>query len=217
MYRHLVPVEVGVERRANQGVNLDRLAFHQHRLKGLNAQAVKGGSAVQHHGMIFNDFFQNVPNDRFLLLHHFLGLLDGGAVPGLFQPVIDKRLEQLQRHLLRQSALVQLELGTNHDDGTAGVIHALAQQVLPEASLLALECVGERLQRAVVRTPQHPATASIVEQRVHGFLQHALFVAHDDFGRVQVHQLLQPVIAVDHAAIKIVQIGGRKTAAVQWN
>ena len=167
--------------------------------------------------MVFNDLFQDVPNDRFLLLDHFFGLLDGGAVPGLFQPVIDERLEQFQSHLLRQTALVQLEFGTDHDHGTSRVVDALAQQVLTEASLLAFERVGQRLQRTVVRATQHAATASVIEQRVHRFLQHALFVAHDDFRSVQVHQLLQPVVAVDDAAIQIVQIGGGKTAAVQWN
>ena len=79
VHRHLVAVEVGVERRADQRMNLDGLAFHQHRLERLNAQAVKRGSAVQHHRMVFDDLFQNVPNDRLLLLDHFLGLLDGGA------------------------------------------------------------------------------------------------------------------------------------------
>ena len=76
--RHLVAVEVGVECRADQRVNLDRLAFHQHRLKRLNAEAVKRRSAVQQHRVILNDFFQDVPNDRLLLLDHLLGLLDGG-------------------------------------------------------------------------------------------------------------------------------------------
>ena len=44
---HLVAVEVGVERGADQRVNLDGLAFHQHRLERLNAEAVQRGSAVQ--------------------------------------------------------------------------------------------------------------------------------------------------------------------------
>ena len=137
--------------------------------------------------------------------------------PRLFEPVIDERLEQLERHLLRQTALVQLQFGTDHDDRTAGVVDALAEQVLAEAALLALQRVGQRLQRAVVGAAQHAAAASVVEQRVHRFLQHALFVAHDDFGRVQVHQLLQPVVAVDDAAIEIVQVGGGETAAIEWN
>ena len=167
--------------------------------------------------MVFNDLFQDVPNDRLLLLDHLFRLLDGGAVSGLFQPVINERLEQFQSHLLGQTALVQLEFGTDHDDRTSRVVDALAQQVLTEASLLAFERVGQRLQRTVVGATQHAATASVVEQRVYRFLQHALFVAHDDFGSVQVHQLLQPVVAVDDAAIQIVQVGGGKTAAVQWN
>ena len=165
--------------------------------------------------MILDDFFENVPNHRVLLLDQFLGLLDGGAMAALFQAMIDERLEQLQRHLLGQTALVQLQLGTNHDDRTAGVIDALAEQVLAEAALLAFERIGERLERAVVGAAQHAAAAAVVEQRVDGFLQHALFVAHDDVGRVQLDQLLQPVVAVDDAAIQIVQIGGGETAAIQ--
>ena len=141
--------------------------------------------------MVLDDLFEDVPNHRILLLDHFLGLLDGGAVAALFQPVIDERLEQLERHLLRQAALVQLQLGTDHDDRTAGVVDALAEQVLAEAALLALERVGERLQRAVVGAAQHAAAAAVVEQRVDGFLEHALFVADDDVRRVQLHQLLQ--------------------------
>src|SRR5436853_1425019 len=94
--------------------------------------------AVQEHWVVFNDLFQDVPNDGLLLLYHFLGLLDGGAVARLLQSVIDEWLEQLQRHLLRQAALMQLQLRTDHDNGTARVVHALAQQVLAEATLLAL-------------------------------------------------------------------------------
>ena len=212
---HLVAVEVGVEGGADQRVNLDGLAFDQHRLERLNAEAVQRGSAVQQDRMILDDFFENVPNHRVLLLDQFLGLLDGGAMAALLEAVIDERLEQLERHLLGKTALVQLQLGTDHDDRTAGVIDALAEQVLAEAALLALERVGERLERAVVGAAQHAAAAAVVEQRVDGFLQHALFVAHDHVGRVQLDQLLQPVVAVDDAAIEIVQIGGGEAAAIE--
>src|ERR1022692_409888 len=214
---HLIAVEIGVECGADQRVNLDGLAFHQHRLKSLNAEAVKRGRAIQQDGVVLNHFFQDVPYDGLLLLHHFLGLLDGGAVSGLLQPVIDERLEQFQRHLLGQAALVQLEVGTHHNDGAAGIVHALAQQVLAEAALLALQRVGQRLERTVVGATQHAATASIVEQRVHGLLQHALLIAHDDFRRMQVHQLLQAVVAVDDPAIQVVQVRSRKAAAIERN
>ncbi len=215
VHGHLVAVKVGVERRANQWVNLDRLAFHQHRLKSLNAQAVKRRCAIQQHRVIFDDFFKDVPNHRLLHFHHFFRLLDGRALASLLQTVIDERLEQFERHLLRQPALVQLQLRPDHDDRTARVVNALAQKILSEAALLALERIGERLQRAVVGATQHAATAAVVEQGVHSFLQHALFVAHNYFRRVQIHQLLQPVVAVDDAAIQIVQIGSRKPSTIQ--
>ena len=212
---HLVAVEIRVERGADQRVNLERLAFDQHRLESLNAEAVQRGSAVEQNRMVFDDLFEDVPNHGILLLDQFLRLLDGGAMAALFEAVIDERLEQLERHLLRQTALVQLELGTDHDDGTAGVIDALAEQVLAEAALLAFERIGERFERAVVGAAQHAAAAAVIEQRVDGFLQHALFVADDHVRRMQFHQLLEAVVAVDDAAIEIVEIGGGETAAIE--
>src|ERR1700722_10910525 len=124
---------------------------------------MQGWSAVQHYWMVFDDLFQNVPNDWLLLFHDFFCLLDGGDVAGLLEPVINKRLEQFERHLLRQSALMQLEFGTDHNDGTSRVVDALAEQVLAEAALLAFQRVGQRLQRTVVCATQHAATSAVVK------------------------------------------------------
>ena len=137
------------------------------------------------------------------------------ARPMQFELVEDEGLEQLERHLLRQAALVQLQLRADHDHRAAGVVDALAEQVLAEAAALALDHVGERLQRPLVGAGHRLAAAAVVEQRVHRLLQHALLVAHDDFGRFQLEQALQPVVAVDDPAIQIVQIGGREAAAIQ--
>src|SRR5271168_3744010 len=128
-------------------MDADRLALDQHRLESLNAEAVKSGSAVEQHGMLADDVLEDVPDGRFLRLDELLGLLDRGAVARGFQAVIDERLEQLERHLLRQAALVQLQFGTDDDDGAARIVHALAEKVLAEAALLALEGVGERFER----------------------------------------------------------------------
>src|SRR5262249_31712339 len=49
------------------------------------------------------------------------------------------------------------------------------------------------------------------------FLKHALLVAHNDVGSVELQQPAQTVVAVDHAAIQIVQIGGRETTTVERN
>src|SRR5216684_7132560 len=215
MHGHLVAVKVRVERSADERMDANGLTFNEHRLERLNAEAVQRGSAVQQHGMFANDVFENVPNHRLLLLDHLFGLFDGGAVPLRFELVINERLEELERHFLRQTALVELELRADDDDGAAGVVHALAEQVLAEAALLALESVGQGFERAIVGPAKHAATAAVVKQRVDGLLEHALFVAHDDVRRAQFHELLQAVVAVDDAAIEVVEVGRGEAAAVQ--
>src|SRR6266550_5253905 len=112
---------------------------------------------------------------------------------------------------------MELELGADDDDRAAGVVDTLAEEVLAEAPLLAFQRVAERLQRAVVRALQHAAAAAVVEERVDRFLQHPLFVAHDDVGRAELEELLETVVAVDDAAVEIVQVGGREAAAVERN
>ncbi len=178
-------------------------------------EAVERGRAVQQHRVLADDLLEEVPHLGPLLLDHLLGGLDRGDQAFLLELVVDERLEQLERHLLRQAALVQLQLGADHDDRAAGVVDALAEQVLAEAALLALERVGERLERPVVGPAQHAAAAAVVEERVHRLLQHALLVAHDDVRRPQLDQLLQPVVAVDDAAVEVVQVGGGEAAAVE--
>ena len=105
--------------------------------------------------------------------------------------------------------------GTDDDDRAARIVDALAEQVLAEAALLALQHVGERLQRALVGARDDAAAAAVVEQRVDRLLKHALLVADDDVRRAQLDQPLQAVVAVDDAAVEIVQVRRREAAAVQ--
>src|SRR6267142_688681 len=83
------------------------------------------------------------------------------------------------------------------------------------AALIALQHVAERLKRALVGAGDDAAAAAVVEQRIDRLLQHALLVAHDDVGRAQLDQPLQAVVAVDDAAVEIVEVGGREAAAVE--
>ena len=212
---HLVAVEVGVERGTCQGVQLDCTALHQHRVKGLNAQTVQRGCTVQQNGMTLDDGLQAVPDLRLCTLDHLTGGLDVVGNTLFHQVFHDKGLEQLQSHLLGQTALIHLQLRADDDNGTAGVVNTLAQQVLAEAALLALQHIGQGLQCAVVRAGDRAAAAAIVDQGVNGLLQHTLLVADDDVGRTELQQTLQAVVAVDDAAVQIVQVGGRKAAAVQ--
>src|SRR5690606_11759773 len=144
-----------------------------------------------------------------------LGGLDRGGQATALQLGKDERLEQLERHLLGQAALVQLEVRADYDDRTARVVHALAEQVLAEPALLALDHVGQRLERTLVGAGDGAAAAAVVHQRVDRLLQHALLVAHDDVGRVELQQAAQAVVAVDDAAVQVVEVGGREAATVQ--
>ena len=112
---------------------------------------------------------------------------------------------------------MQQKVRTDDDDGTARVIDALAEKVLTEAARLALEHVGHGLQRTIARASHWAAMAAVVEQGVHSFLQHALFVADDDIRRAKLKQVLETIVAVDDATIEIVQVGGRKAAAFKRN
>jgi len=89
---------------------------------------------------------------------------------------------------------VQLEFRTDHDHRAARIVDALAEQVLPEPALLALEHVGQRLERPLVGAGDDAAAPAIVEQRVHRLLQHPLLVADDDVGRAQLDQTLERLL-----------------------
>ena len=217
MNGHLITVEVGVERRADERMDLDRLALDQNRLERLDAQTMERRSAVEKDRMLLDHFLERVPYLGFLQLDELLCGLDRADQTLLFEPLVDERLEQLESHLLGQTALIELELRSDDDDRTARVVDALSEKVLTEASLLTLEGVGERLERAVVRALEDPATASVVEQRVDRLLEHPLLVAHDDVGRAELEELLETVVAVDDPAVQIIEIRSREPAAIEGN
>ena len=204
VYCHLVPVKVGVKRSTHQGVQLDGPAFHQHRLKGLDSQAVKGGGTVEHDRMLLDDEVQRVPDLGAAPVHHLFGGLDVVGQAILHQLLHDKGAEELNGHLLGQAALVNFQFRTHHDNGTAGVVHPLAQQVLPEPALLALEHVGQGLQGPVVGAGDRTAPAAVVDEGIHGLLQHPLLVAYNDVRRVELDQPLEPVVPVDYPAVQVV-------------
>src|ERR1044071_7835161 len=84
-----------------------------------------------------------------------------------------------------------------------------------EPALLALEQVGEGLEGAVAGTGDRTAATAVVEQGVDRLLQHALLVVDDDLGRPEIEQPLQPVVAVDHPAVEVVEVGRREAATVE--
>ena len=141
MNRHLVAVEVGVERGTCKGVQLDGAALYQHRLECLYAQAVQRRRAVEEYGVLFYYVLQYVPDLGLYTLYHALRALYVVCVCVLHKLLHYEGLEQLQRHLLWQAALIHLELRAYDYNGAAGIVHALAQQVLTETSLLTAQHV----------------------------------------------------------------------------
>ena len=201
---HLVAVEVRVVSGAHQRVQADGLAFDQHGFEGLDAQSVQRRGAVQEHGVILNDVVQNVPDFGADLFDHSLGALDVMRQASEHELLHDEGLEQFQRHLLGKTALIELQVGADDDNGTSGVVDALAQQVLTESALLALQHVGQGLQRSAAGSRDGTAASAVVNQGVHRFLEHSLLVAHDDVGRAELEQSLQTVVSVDDPSVQVV-------------
>ena len=88
---------------------------------------------------------------------------------------------------------------------------------MTEATLLTLQHIAEGFQWTLVGTSDDPTTTAVVEQRINRFLQHPLFVTNDDVRCAQLNKTLKTVVAINHAAIQVVQVGSRKTTAIKWD
>ena len=95
------------------------------------------------------------------------------------------------------------------------IIDSFAEQVLAETPLLSFQHVRKGFQRTVAGTRDGATMASIVQQGVNGFLQHALLIADDDFRGMKLQEIAETIVAVDDTAIQVIQVAGRETAAFQ--
>src|SRR3989344_43654 len=138
VHSHLVSVEVCVECGADERMELNCESFDEHRLEGLNAEAMERGGAVEEDVFILDDVLQNVPHlamtfedeafRRFHVVRKFLA-----------DDLADyERFKELHRHFLRQSAVIHPEIRTDDNHGATRVIDALAEEVLAESSLFSL-------------------------------------------------------------------------------
>ena len=215
VYSHLVAVEVGVERRTCQRVELYGLALDELGLERLDTQTVKRRSTVEEHGMALHHILEDIPDDRFAAVDDFLRRLHRLDDAALDEFAYDERLVELGGHEFGQTALAHLQFRTHHDDRACGIVDTLTEQVLAETSLLTLERVRERLERAVGLTLDGSALARVVKQRVDSLLEHTFLVAQDDLGSLDLHEPLETCVADDDTAVEVVEVGGGETSTIQ--
>ena len=215
MHGHLVTIEVGVERRTSQRVQLHGLALDQFGLEGLDTQTVQRRGTVHQHRMPLDDVLQNTPDNGIFPVDDLLGRFHRLDNTALDEFADYERLVEFGRHILRNTHLVHLKFRTDDDDGTGRIIDTLTQQVLTETSLLALERVGQRLEGTVALVLHGVALARVVEQRIDRLLQHTFLVAQDHLGSLDLDQTLQTVVTDNDTTVEVVQIRRGETSAVQ--
>ena len=164
MNSHLVTVEVGIEGCTSQRMQLNGLTLDQNRLKCLDAQSVQCRCTVEHNRMLFDNILQHIPYFYLLAFYHLLGRFDIVCLTSGDKFFHNERLEELDGHLLGQTALIDLKFRTYNDNGTSGIVNTLAQQVLTETSLLTLEHIRKRLERSVAGACYRTASTAVVNQ-----------------------------------------------------
>ena len=215
MDSHLVTIEVSVESGTNKRMKLNSLTFYKDRLKRLDTQTMQCRCTVQHNRMFFDNVFQNIPYSWLKLLYHLLGILNivRGAV--CYQFFHNERLKQLDCHLFWQTALINLQLWSNNDNGTSGVVNTLTKKVLTETSGFTFQHIRKGFQGSVSRTCNRAATTTIVDQGVNCFLKHTFLIADNDIRSTKLQQSFQTIITINDSSVQIIQVRCCKTSTIQ--
>ena len=214
---HLVTVEVGVKRCTSKGMKLNCSTLNKNRLKCLNTESVKCGSTVKHYRVSLDNNFESIPNLGISTFNHLSCRLYVACNTCLNKTLHNEGLEQFKSHFLRKTALIHLELGSYDDNRTSRIVNTLTEKVLTETSLLTFKHIGKRFQRSVVRTCNRSASSAVVDKCVNSLLKHSLFISDDNVGSVQLKELFKTVVSVDNSSVKVVEVGGSKSAAVKLN
>ena len=165
--------------------------------------------------MALDHVLQDIPYYRLFLIYDTLGRFDCLDNPALYELANDKRLVKLSGHILRQTTFEEFELWPYDNHRTSGVIHTLTKEVLTEASLFTFERVRKGLERTIGIGLYSRGFAGIIKEGIYGFLQHTFFVAQNHIRRFDFYQALETIVANDHTAIEVIEVGGSKTPSVQ--
>ena len=143
MHGHLVAVEVGVEGGTCQRMELDGLTLNHLGLESLDGQTVKRRCTVEEYGVTLHHILKNIEDNGLTTIDNLLGTLDRLHNTALNELADDERLVELGGHQLGKTALAHLQLRTDNDNRTSGIVDTLTEKVLTEASLLTLQRVRE--------------------------------------------------------------------------
>src|SRR3989344_7999247 len=124
MYCHRVAVEVGVVRRTDERMHLDSVAFDKHWAECLNRLAVQSRCAIQEYVLVFDCLFENWPHLGSLVFDEASCATDVVCEFAREKSLNNERTEELEHHVLRQTELVEREIGSDDDDGASRVVHA---------------------------------------------------------------------------------------------
>ena len=92
--------------------------------------------------MLLYNVFKAVPYVAVNAVDLLLRVLDVRRLLRFDKVLHNERLEQLESHFLRQTALIYFQLRSDDYNGTSGIVDTLAEQVLTETSLLTAEHLG---------------------------------------------------------------------------
>ena len=151
--------------------------------------------------MLFDNIFEDIPYLRLQTLYHLLRTLDVVCGSVLDKLLHNERLEQLDRHLLRKTTLVDLQLRSYDDNGTSGIVNSFTKQVLAETALFTFQHIGKGFQCTVSRTGYRSAAASVIDQGVNSLLQHTLLIADDDVRSTKLEKTCKTVVTVDDSSV----------------
>ncbi len=108
---HLVAVEVGVEGGTHERMELDGVAFDQGRPERWMPWRCRVGARFRSTYLALDHLFEDGPHFRDAFFDEASRATDVVGELALHQLRDDERTEELERHLLRQSALIERESG----------------------------------------------------------------------------------------------------------
>ena len=134
---HLVAVEVGIVSGADQRVQTQRAALNENRLESLNAETVQRRRTVEETGCSLITSSRASHTSVRCLSTIFFADLMLLATPSSTNFFITKGRKSSMAISLGTPHWYILRSEADNDNGTAGIVDTLAEQVLTEASLLA--------------------------------------------------------------------------------